>query len=290
MPVGIDTYPHVVVIGSQVYIGGEDARAVMVYDIYDDEMNELPPLNYKHYGMTAHNSQLVLVGGRHHSTGKTISELYVWDSQNDIWTNPFPPMTVPTSGSSMISYDHFILVVGGEGDNGECVGRTQILDTMNMQWYQTTPLPEPSANLTSCVIGSMCFLLGGWSRDGTPNKQVLNASLHKLISNAVSPSPGVTPSPWDRLKDLPVTFSTALALQGSLLAVGGLNSSAIYAYQTSSSKSWVKVGDLPREIERCGCAIHPSGGLLVAGGYQKEKGNVVFPSGHSVDIATAEFL
>ena len=65
MPDTIVSYPHVVVIGSQVYIGGGTTRAVMVYDIYDDEMNELPPLDYKYYGMTAHNSQLVVVGGWH---------------------------------------------------------------------------------------------------------------------------------------------------------------------------------------------------------------------------------
>ena len=289
MPLTIMSYPHVVVIGSQVYIGGGNARAVMVNDIYDDEMNKLPPLDYKYCGMTAHNSQLVLVGGRHHSTGKNTNELSVWHTERSVWTHPYPPMTIPSSWSSVISYDRFIIVVGGEGKDGKCIARVQVLDTTNRQWYQTTPLPEPCVHLTSCVIGNMVYLLGGWiGAVGTQNEHVFSVSLDKLISNAVSLSTGATPSPWSTLNDLPVTHSTALALQGSLLAVGGLYSSAIHAYQPSS-KSWVKVGDLPREQWACGCAILPNGELLVAGGRYEEKGKIVFSS-NRVDIATIELL
>ena len=289
MPVGIGQYPCVVVIGSQVYIGGGNAQAVMVYDIYDNEMNELPPLDYQHYGMTAHNSQLVVVGGQHHSTCKNTNELSVWDTECSVWTRPYPPMTIPSTQSSVISYDRFIVVVGGRGEDGKCIARVQVLDTTNRQWYQTTPLPEPCAYLTSCVIGNMVYLLGGWIGDGmTLNEHVFSVLLDKLISNALSPSTGATPSPWSTLENLPVIFSTAIALQGSLLAVGGWGSSAIHAYQPSS-KSWVKVGDLPREQCKCGCAILPNGELLVAGGQYEEKGRICFSS-NRVDIATIELL
>ena len=287
MPVEIVSYPRVVVIESQVYIGGGSARAVMVYDIYDNEMNELPPLDYQYYGMTAHNSQLVVVGGMHHSTLKDTNKLSVWDTERSVWTHPYPPMTKPSRESSVISYDRFIIVVGGRDEDGKHLARVQVLDTTNRQWYQTTHLPEPCVDLTSCVIGNMVYLLGGAIRDGmTPKEHVFSVSLDKLISNAVSPSTGATPSPWSTLKGLPVIFSTALVLQGSLLAVGGLYSSAIHAYQPSS-KSWVKVGDLPREQWACGCAILPNGELLVAGGPYKEKGGTVY---NRVDIATIELL
>ena len=290
MPVGIGQYPRVVVIGSKVYIEGEKARAVMVYyDIYDNEMIKLPPLDYQYYGMTAHNSQLVVVGGMHHSTHKKTNELSVWDTERSVWTHPYPPMTIPSSGSSVISYDRFIIVVGGRGEDCKCLARVQVLDTTNRRWYQTTPLPEPCVHLTSCVIGNMVYLLGGWIRDvWTQNEHVFSVSLDKLISNALSPSTGATPSPWSTLEDLPVKLSTALALQGSLLAVGGLGSSAIHAYQPSS-KSWVKVGDLPREQWGFGCAILPNGELLVAGGGYEEKGRLAFSS-NRVDIATIELL
>ena len=285
MPVEIQRYPHVVVIGSQVYIGGGNVRAVMVYDICDDE---LPPHDHKYYGMTAHNSQLVVEGGQLHSTCKKTNELCVWDTGYGVWTHPYPPMTIPSSESSVISYDRFIIVMGGRGEDGKFLARVQVLDTTNRQWYQTTPLPEPCVDLTSCIIGNIVYLLGGWIRDdGIPNEHVFSVSLDKLISN-LSPSTGATPSPWSTLEDLPVKLSTALALQGSLLAVGGLGSSAILAYQPSS-KSWVKVGDLPSEQCKCGCAILPNGELLVAGGRYDEIGRIVF-SFRRVNIATIELL
>ena len=287
MPVEIVSYPRVVVIECKVYIGGGNARAVMVYDIYDNEMNKLPPLDYKYCGMTAHNSQLVVVGGMHHSTLKTTNKLSVWDTERSVWTRPYPPMTIPSRWSSVISYDRFILVVEGQGEDGMSHARVQVLDTTNRQWYQTTPLPEPCVYLTSCVVGNMVYLLGGWiSDDMRPNEHVFSVSLDKLISNAVSPSTGATPSPWSTLEDSPVIFSTALALQGSLLAVGGTYSSAIRAYQPSS-KSWVEVGDLPRKQCMCGCAILPNGELLVAGGRYKEIGRTVY---NRVNIATIELL
>ena len=58
--------------------------------------------------------------------------------------------------------------------------------------------------------------------------------------------------------------STALALNGALLAVGGV-SKAIYLYQPSNW-SWVKAGELPTRRDACTCTVLPSGEVIVAGG------------------------
>ena len=64
--------------------------------------------------------------------------------------------------------------------------------------------------------------------------------------------------------------STAIAVHGSLLAVGGIDEdkqrySAIYMYDQEKSL-WRKVGDLPSERGGCASCLLPSGEIFVAGG------------------------
>ena len=97
--------------------------------------------------------------------------------------------------------------------------------------------------------------------------------------SAVATSPS-TPSPWQTLPDTPLEHSTVLVLNGALLAVGGLLSSAIHLYQPSNS-SWVNVGDLPTEQSNCACIVLPSGEIFVAGGLGPDRLTT-----DRVDIAT----
>ena len=101
---------------------------------------------------------------------------------------------------------------------------------------------------------------------------VFYVCLDELISQALSQSAGNTsppmPSPWQTLTDTPLTHSTVLVLNGALLIVAGEGSSAIHRYQPSS-RSWVKVGDLPTKRWQCACTVLPSGEIFVVGGTTK---------------------
>ena len=103
---------------------------------------------------------------------------------------------------------------------------------------------------------------------GGASKKVFRVCLDDLISQAVSASAPPTPSPWQSLPDTPLIYSTALAFNGALLAVGGgrySEGTAIYHYKPSS-RSWVEAGELPTKRSRCTCTVLPSGDLYVAGG------------------------
>ena len=49
-------------------------------------------------------------------------------------------MTIPSSESSVISYDRFILVIGGAREDSKYIAAVQVLDTSKRQWYQTGTL------------------------------------------------------------------------------------------------------------------------------------------------------
>ena len=138
--------------------------------------------------------------------------------------------------------------------------------------------------MSSAISGNMWYLSGGLSTVGQANKHVFIVCLDVLITQAVSQSTGATspptPSPWRTLLETPLIDSTVLILNGALLAVGGVRSSAIHLYQPTN-KSWVKVGDLPAQRRECACAVLPSGEIFIAGGVLD-----IFFFDRRVDIAT----
>ena len=63
-------------------------------------------------------------------------------------------------------------------------------------------------------------------------------------------------------------MTTALALNGALLAVGGVGTKAIHLYQPTSRK-WIKAGELPTERVACVSMVLPNGRVLVIGALDK---------------------
>lgn len=77
-----------------------------------------------------------------------------------------------------------------------------------------------------------------------------------------------TSLPRQSMPPMSLVRSTALAINGALLAVGACSGStnrATHCYQPSN-KSWIKAGELPTGRSHCSCTVLPSGDLYVAGG------------------------
>ena len=261
-----------VVIGDKVYVGGEYGSfisascTVMVYNIHTGTWGELPPYGSEFFGVAAVNNQLVLVGGRNVLSGRATNVLGVWDEGSQTWTHPFPEMSTPRYFTSVVSYQRWLVVAGGNDGRGSYQKKVELLDTHSRQWYEGSPLPNECSRMSSTINGNMWFLTGGYTFH-QENKRVFSVCLDELISQAVLSSTCVISSPWQTLTDTPSTNSTPLILNGALLSVGGYESSAIYLYQPSS-RSWVKVSDLPAKlyISKCACIVLPSGEIFMAGG------------------------
>ena len=280
-PFGMSGYPTVVVFKEKVYIGGGWAspsreKIVIVYDPKLDSYGTLPPYTYTRFSMAIVNNQLVLVGGKDiiHDivrTHKVTNKLGVWNEQSNRWTHPLPPMTTACYSPSVATHNRWLVVMGGYDDESH-LSRVEILDTelRLSQWHHAASLPQPLSHALPATIGNMCYLLGGYTEEGASKKvfSVCLDDLSQAVSQpATSASAPPTSSPWQSLPDTPLIFSTVLAFNGTLLAVGGdwMGSIAIYHYQPSSS-SWVEAGVLPTGRSHCTCTVLPSGELYVAGG------------------------
>ena len=268
MPFGMSGAIQAVVIGDNVYVGrglnSYNEDTVMVRSLQTGSWRTLPPCGRQYFGMAVINNQLVLVGGVSTSNGRMSNVLSVWDQKSRTWTHPYPVMPTERHSPTVISYQKWLIVAGG--NIGHALSdKVELLDTVSGQWNESSPLPGKYTGMSSAINGNMWYLSRGFSSQGA-NKHVLSVCLDELISQAVSqlttPS---RPSPWQILPEAPLTHSTVLVLNGALLTVGGVDSSSIHLYQPGR-RSWVKVGDLPNVLWECACTTLPSGEIFIAGG------------------------
>ena len=254
--------PQSTVVQDAVYIRGRRGGTgdIHRYDPQTQQWTRLPPYKYCYFTLAEVNNQLTVVGGEDvFYPYKTSNEVAVY-SISEGWVQPYPHMNTPRRYPSVCTYHHHLVVAGG--CDGVDLATVEIFDTIsNGQWLSTAPLPLSCNSMSSSIIQDELYLLGG-----SLGKQVLSISLPALTQTEKPPAQ------WHTLPNAPLEFSTAIALYGSLLAVGGCHnkqrSSAIHFYNQKKNM-WIKMGDLPTIRDYCTSCLLPSGKILVAGGQDR---------------------
>ena len=257
-------WPQSVTVDTVVYIAHRGGRGNAILR-YDPHTNNFTKLQYQYlsFTMTELTHQLVVVGGVHMSTHKTTNTVSVWSPSQRSWTHPYPPLNTPRRYPAVSTYHQHLVVAGGCDASWTDLATVEILNTSvsHCQWLSATGLPVSCSLMSAAITHSTLYLLGG-----SLDKKVLSVSLSALTET------DKPPAQWRTLPDAPLENSTAIAVHGSLLAVGGSHggqrSSAIHVYNQEKN-AWNKVGDLPTEREYCACCLLPSGEILVAGGDDK---------------------
>ena len=255
-------FPQSVTVDTVVYIAERYwvSSVILRYDLHSQQWME--PLQYQYWqcGMTTVSSQLVMVGGRDVSTRKTTNTVAVYSPSQRRWSQPYPPLKTPRWLPAVSTYHQRLVVAGGRDASNPALASVEILDisVRHCQWLSATGLPVSCRLMSAAITDSVLYLLGG-----SLDEKVLSVSLSALTET------DKPPAQWCTLPNTPQEHSTAIAVHGSLLAVGGSHggqrSSAIHVYDQEKN-AWNKMGDLPTEREYCACCLLPSGEILVAGG------------------------
>ena len=254
-------FPQSVTVDTVVYIAEREWSGVILrYDPHNNQCTALPEYQYWNFTITELTHQLVVVGGYDMSTYKRIKTVSVYCPSERSWKHPYPPMNTPRALPAVSTYHQRLVVAGGRDDSWTDIATVETLDTSvsHCQWLSAVPLPVSCRLMSAAITHGTLYLLGGWL-----GKKVLSVSLSALTQT------DKPPAQWRTLPDAPLEYSTAIAVHGSLLAVGGSHggqrSSAIHVYDQEKN-AWNKVEDLPTEREDCACCLLPSGEILVAGG------------------------
>ena len=260
---GVMGYPRSVTVDTVVYIAQRWlslSGVILRYDLHSQQWMEALESQYYWCGMTTVSSQLVTVGGCDVSTHEPTNRVAVYSPSQRSWTQPYPPLNTACYLPAVSTYHQCLVVAGGRDDRNTDLATVEILDisVSHCQWLSATGLPVRCSLMSAAITHGTLYLLGG-----SLGKKVLSVSLSALDK---------PPAQWRTLPDAPLEHSTAIAVHGSLLAVGGSHgrqrSSAIHIYDQEKN-AWNKVDNLPSERTYCACCLIPSGEILVAGGVDR---------------------
>ena len=269
-------------LGEDVFVGGgktdspSDDRyhehTVYRYHPPTDQWVRLPRYECMSFAIAILANKLTLVGGYNTSTPsyKVTNQIAVWDTEGMSrgWTHPYPPMPTPRHSPAVATHDKRLVVAGGRR-YGDPLATVEVLDTTSRQWLSTSPLPVQCCNMTSAIVNQELFLIGG-----SLTTEALAVSLPDITrSSAYTTSTSTSDSAqWRSIPAPPLKSSAAIAVSGSVLAIGGCvneskysTTTAIHVYQPATN-SWEKVGDLPSSRSACSSTLLPSGEILVVGG------------------------
>ena len=282
MPFAMCDYIQSVEVNGTVYVGGgladktNNMYIVIAYDTQSCKWHTLPPYSAKWFAMTTIHNKLVLVGGRHNRD--VVDQLGVWQTDNNQWTCPFPPMPTPHYSPSATSYKHWLVVAGGCRYLNSFVSSVEVLNVDNNQWSTGPSIPTPRQSMKSTIIGDTWYLMGGYDASATGGYYV---SLEALVSHSATDGSNI----WRKLPSRNYSNSCPLNIEGSLLALGGRDRekqcgvSTIQCY-VPETNTWVAAGELPLGVFDCTCIV-TSGKLYIIGGRDKKTS---FKSTYTIDI------
>ena len=275
MPNKMSGYIQSVVVQGPVYVGGgvagynsDSNYVVMALDTSTSEWVELPPYEACGFAMAVVSNQLMLVGGNEH--GDRSKVVGVWRPDCKEWTHPYPDMVLARVWCSALGYKDWLVVVGGEGDDGADMSSVEVMNVHTKQWTDGLFTPITWSYMRAAVVGDMCYFMGGYV-SGVYTNTVYVVSLPLLILSQFRSNSGETDSEiWKEMPEFHLTRSTPLNISGSLCAVGGRDGddravSGIHLYRPDTGE-WVKAMDLPTPRFGCTCTSITKEILLVAGG------------------------
>ena len=276
IPFSMHDHIQSVEVEGTVYVGGgwtrrkEDRHTVMAYNPQSYNWHALPPYSAEAFAMTTINNKLVLVGGWHNLSA--VDRLGVWQTDNNQWTYPFPPMPTPHNLPSATSYKHWLVVAGGS--SSVPLSTVEVLDVHNKQWSTGPSTPAPWRSMMSTRIGDTWYLMGG-KCGGKGTVDVYSASLDSLVSRLM-PNNLPKKAVWNKISGHKhYYYSSPLNIGGTLLAAGGCHnhttsvSSSIHRYVPETGE-WVVAGNLPCGLYSCTCTVI-SDRLYVFGGFDGKK-------------------
>ena len=269
---------HATVINDTLYIGGglcttaNDQYLVFSYKLTDDQWRMLPVLP-QYYGVPTNiNNDISYIGGHDPSTGSSTNKVITL--LNNQWTSQYPNMITARHRHAVVSYQHYTIVAGGEGEDGSTLDTIEVFNCNNYQWtILSTHLPQPMKfiNATTC---NQSFIIAGYvNAEGYVRNGTYIITMDSLVGTeqqqSLTSSTSEHDNKWSQLYKTPYWNTTIVPNTTPPVIIGGydkqrkaVNNISLY---DASSNSWRTVSSLPISCAQATVATI-NNIMIVAGG------------------------
>ena len=182
------------------------------------------------------------------------------------WEERFPPMPTKRYCTSSVSTKQHLVVAGGMSGGSGPLDIVEVMDIETLLWSTAASLPHTFSSASATICGDHLYLLGG-VKDNFKTKSVLICSLIKLLQSCNEAS---SDSVWCGAANVPVFYPTCAAINGELVAVGGVDdfnntAPAVHKYDPATD-SWSVVSNMSTARHDCFVAVLPTNKMMVVGG------------------------
>ena len=270
------TFAHATVINDILYIGGgqctivNDQYYIFSYKLTDDQWKRLPILPYCYGVPTNISNNITVIGGYNPSTSRSTNKVITLEDNK--WTTKYPNMVVARQDHAAVIYQHYVIVAGGEGEDGSILDTIEVFNCNNYQWtIVSTHLPKPVKfiNATTC---NQSFIIAGYDdAAGSSYTGTFIIAMDSLLEHqkSLTSSPGEDDNKWSKLCPTPYWNTTIVPNTFPPVIIGGDKQRKTVNYISlydDSSNSWRTVGSLPFSVSRATVATINST-IIIAGGY-----------------------
>ena len=281
--------------GKLIAVGGlndNDNVVGTVHEFYDEEQkwleSDIPPMP------TARSSPTVVIR-QGHSISPTIAACGGLEQvpEDKIWRPLATGVTYMATSHSLLTADDTSVECGvvTKDETRKACNTVEVYS--GGVWRTGVSLPHAGYWMSSVIIQSKCYLMGGYSY-GNSFKNCIFADLDSLMTTFIdSDGASGTISIWNSIEDILLKCATAARLGKNLVAVGGQSndghtSTAIHILTVDGSWKQLKNIVVPEPCERAAVINLPTGELMIIGGsfhhntlnmdVKKESAFVVFAS------------
>ena len=161
-----------VVLNNKVYVSAADrldptgkmgfeSNIICIYDVSGNSWKEIQSTTSQH-ALGVYNKQLVLVGGKDHSTHTCTNEIRILHNEVEEWTQLLPPMPTERCNASAAGIESHLAVAGGHGPVRHYPIPLDMVEIFDSQeWRVAESLPNPSYRMKSVLQDNTWYLMGG---------------------------------------------------------------------------------------------------------------------------------
>ena len=257
------------VINDILYIGGgkcpdhNDDYYVFAYNLRENKWTKLPAALPQCYGVVVNiNDVLTVIGGRKYTDGWPTNKVVTLEEQK--WTTLYGDMKCARYWPTVVSYQHYTIVVGGIGERYVVQDSIEYFNINTNQWTKTkTCLPTPMWSISATTCNNSIIITGYYGADNMRYNNIYITTIDSIVQSHDDNNK------WSELHPTPYWYTTIVPHTTPPVTVGG--SDGQYKSQDNimlyddTSNSWRTVGSLPIRCAQT-TVVTINNNIIIAGG------------------------